>query len=140
MKLCDGWEVRRGSVCSVGGHSTVVHRHRPLVKEQGAKNQASAYKLSPIRHGRLQLLTGAIMSSLQRCRHLRSDTPEKFTRRVAESRTKLFAALAKAGERRVNDFTAQNLANMTWAFAVVGHVDAPYLCYAVRRRLHDFSA
>ena len=32
----------------------------------------------------------------------------------------MFKALARAAERRVNEFTAQNLANTAWAFLTVG--------------------
>ena len=36
---------------------------------------------------------------------------------------KLFAALARAAEQRVNEFNAQNLANTAWAFATVNRSD-----------------
>ena len=36
----------------------------------------------------------------------------------------LFKAMAEGAERRVGDFNAQNLANIAWAFATVGQLDA----------------
>ena len=55
---------------------------------------------------------------------------------------KLFAALARASERRLSDFNARGVANTAWAFATVNYRDETLfaaLAIAAERRLSDFS-
>ena len=55
----------------------------------------------------------------------------------------LFAAMARAAERRLGDFSAQGLANMAWAFATASQRDVPLFAILLRvalRRLHGLSA
>merc|ERR1712151_1433782 len=55
----------------------------------------------------------------------------------------MFAVLAKADERRIGDFNAQNLANTAWAFATAGFPHAELfavLAKAAERRIGDFNA
>ena len=56
---------------------------------------------------------------------------------------KQFPALARAAERRLNEFSAQNIANTAGAFEPVDHWDEKLfaaLATAVRRRQSQFSA
>ena len=56
---------------------------------------------------------------------------------------KLFAALARAAERRLSDFNPQNVANTAWAFATVNYRDEQLfaaLAIAAERRLSEFNA
>ena len=51
--------------------------------------------------------------------------------------------MARAAERRVGDFNAQNLANTAWAFAKLGQLDAQLFTALAReaeRRVGDFNA
>ena len=60
-----------------------------------------------------------------------------------ELKGQLFSAVARAAERRVADFNAQDLANTAWAFATAGHKDAQLfsaLARAAERRVEDFNA
>ena len=55
---------------------------------------------------------------------------------------KLFAALARAAERRVGEFNANGHANIAWAFATVKHSDEKLftaLPRAVERRMGEFN-
>ena len=55
----------------------------------------------------------------------------------------LFEALARAAERRMGDFIAQELANTAWAFATAGQLDAllfTALARAAEQRMGDFIA
>ena len=55
---------------------------------------------------------------------------------------KLFRALAKEAERRVNEFNTHDLANIAWAFAAVKYQDAKLfaaLARAAERRLSEFN-
>ena len=54
----------------------------------------------------------------------------------------LFAALAKAAERRMGHFNPQNLANTAWAFATASESDASLfrdLVRAAERCVGDFN-
>ena len=56
---------------------------------------------------------------------------------------KLFAALARAAERRLSEFNPQDVANIAWAFATVNYRDEKLfaaLARAVERRLREFNA
>ena len=51
--------------------------------------------------------------------------------------------MAKAAERRIGDFNAQELANTAWAFATAGFPNAELfevLAKAAERRIGDFNA
>ena len=55
----------------------------------------------------------------------------------------VIAALARAAERRMHRFNAQDLANTAWAFATLGQLDAllfAALARAAERRMHEFNA
>ena len=55
---------------------------------------------------------------------------------------KLFAALARAAERRLSDFNPQDVANTAWAFAAVKYQDEKLfsaLARASERRLSKFN-
>ena len=55
----------------------------------------------------------------------------------------LFAALAKAAERRLIDFKPQELANTAWAFATASRRDEKLFAssaLAAERRLGEFNA
>ena len=57
---------------------------------------------------------------------------------VGQKDASLFAALAKAAERRMGHFNPQHLANTAWAFAMVGQKDAllfTALAKAAERRM-----
>ena len=45
---------------------------------------------------------------------------------ASESDAQLFAALARASERRLGDFNVQELANTAWAFATAGQSDVEF--------------
>ena len=54
----------------------------------------------------------------------------------------LFEALAKSAQQRARDFSAQDLANIAWAFANAGQIDGRLfsaLASAAEEALHDFS-
>ena len=56
---------------------------------------------------------------------------------------RLFTALAAAAERRMRNFTSQDLANSAWAFATVGHKEERLfsaLAAAAERRMRDFTS
>ena len=56
---------------------------------------------------------------------------------------RLFKALAKMAERRLDQFNAQELANTAWAFATVGQKDELLfnaLARMAERRLDQFNA
>ena len=53
----------------------------------------------------------------------------------------LFAALARAAERRLSELSAQDVANAAWAFATANHRDEKLfaaLARAAERRLSEF--
>ena len=55
----------------------------------------------------------------------------------------IFVALGIAAERRLGDFSPQNLSSTAWAFATVTQLEVPLcsaLARAVWRRLGDFNA
>ena len=55
----------------------------------------------------------------------------------------LFAALARAAERHLGEFNAQNRANMAWAFATAIQLDAllfAALARVAEGRLGEFNA
>ena len=59
-----------------------------------------------------------------------------------QSHTRLFIALARAAERRVGEFNAQDLSNTAWAFAAAGQSDAQVfaaLAGAVEWCVGDFN-
>ena len=61
---------------------------------------------------------------------------------ASESDAQVFAALARAAERRLGDFNVQELANTAWAFATEGQSDVQLfaaLARAARRRVSDFN-
>ena len=56
---------------------------------------------------------------------------------------KLFTAVARAAERRMLEFNAQDFANTTWAFATVKPVDVKLfsvLARAAELRVNEFHA
>ena len=62
---------------------------------------------------------------------------------ACQSDALLFAALARAAERRVGDFKPQELANAAWAFATACQYVALLFAVfkrAVERRVGDFKA
>ena len=62
---------------------------------------------------------------------------------VGQLDSQLFTTLARAAERRGDDFNAQSLANTAWAFATVRQWDAQLfmmLARASEQRVCDFDA
>ena len=61
---------------------------------------------------------------------------------MSQSDAQLFAALARAAERRPGDFKVQELANTAWAFATASQSDAQLFAALARVaewRLGDFN-
>ena len=61
---------------------------------------------------------------------------------VGQSEVQLFIALAEIAERRIGDFTAQDLAFTAWAFVTVGQSDAKLfiaLAKAAEQRISNFG-
>ena len=59
-----------------------------------------------------------------------------------ESLGALFAALARAAERRLNEFKPQDFAITAWSFATVGQLDEDLfaaLARTAKRRVSDFN-
>ena len=55
----------------------------------------------------------------------------------------LFAVLARAAERWLSEFNAQNVANKAWAFATMNYRDEKLfaaLAIAAERRLSEFNS
>ena len=93
--------------------------------------------------GRFRVDFGSIWAGFWKISQALSVVPAGQVAKVEHKDEQLFTALAAAAQRRMKDFTSQDLANTAWAFATVERKDAQLftaLAAAAERRMRNFNS